>query len=85
MDAFVLDWLVLLVQKGVSVWAYMKVFRFLITGFYWIGFFIVPAGIFGFLSIRLNFKSTKNLPYSIILDLFGTVGGIILAEFVRRK
>ncbi|MGH2648170.1 MAG: hypothetical protein ACRDE8_11405, partial [Ginsengibacter sp.] len=63
----------------------MKFFMFLINAFFWLWIFILPAGILGFFAIWLYFKSSDNLPFSIILGFFGIVNGIALAEYVRRR
>lgn len=63
----------------------MKFFMFFIKAFFWLWLFIISAGIFGFFAIWIYFKSSENLPFSIILGLFGIVNGVALAEYVRRK
>ena len=63
----------------------MKIFMFLVNTFYWIGIFIIPAGILGFVGLWYYIKSNDNLFFSIIIGSVGLILGIIFAEFIRRK
>jgi uncharacterized membrane protein len=63
----------------------MKVFMFFINAIYWIGLFIIPAGILGYIGLSYYVESTDNLFISIIFWVIGTGLGIFIAEFIRRK
>ncbi len=63
----------------------MRVFMFFINAIFWFWVFIVPAGVMGLVGFWLYIKTTDNLPYSILITIFGIIIGIVLAELVRKK
>lgn len=63
----------------------MKLFMFIINTIYWLSLFIIPAGVLGFIAYYKYVESSDNLIMSICLSFLGTVAGILLAEFIRRK
>jgi len=63
----------------------MKFFMFFINAIFWLWLFIIPTGVLGFLALWLYLKSKNDLPFSIIIGLVGIVGGVKLAEYVRKK
>jgi len=63
----------------------MKILMFFINAIYWLWLFIVPTGIFGFVAVWLYLKSSKNLPFSIIIGLIGITIGVTFAEYIRKK
>lgn len=58
---------------------------FFINAIFWLWIFIIPAGIMSFIGLLLYYKSSQNLPYSILIGIIGIVLGIYLAELVRKK
>ena len=58
---------------------------FFINAIYWLGIFIVPAGILGFVALWLYFDSPQNLIFSIIISVVGISLGIALAEYIRKR
>ena len=63
----------------------MRIFMIFINSIFWLWLFIVPTGVLGFLAVWLYFRSSGNLPYSIIIGAIGVTLGIVLAEYVRKK
>lgn len=63
----------------------MKAIMFVIDLAFWLWAFIVPAGIFGFLAFLVYNRSSRNLPYSILLLIIGVLLGIWVAETIRKK
>ena len=58
---------------------------FLINSIFWLGIFIVPAGILGFIAYYKYVESSDNYIWSIIIAVIGVAAGIFLAEIIRRK
>ncbi|RYF50218.1 MAG: hypothetical protein EOO38_06175 [Cytophagaceae bacterium] len=51
----------------------------------WLQVFVVPAGLLGFAAYLLYNHSASNLPWSIAIAVVGVIGGICLAERIRRR
>jgi len=60
----------------------MKVFNSIVQGFRWLQIFIAPVIACCIIAL---FVYENNTIIAIILLVTGFIGGIILAEFVRRK
>jgi len=60
----------------------MKVFNSIVQGFRWLQIFIAPVIICSIIAL-LTYENNKTI--AIILLVTGIIGGIILAELVRRK
>jgi hypothetical protein len=58
----------------------MKAIKILIDTLYWLGFFIIPAGIFGFVSLWHYTDGAINPLLSGIIYVAGMISGILLAE-----
>ena len=63
----------------------MRVFMFFVNAIFWMGIFIVPAAVSGFIAFWLYNRSIQNLPYSIVITIIGAVVGIALAERIRKR
>jgi FtsH-binding integral membrane protein len=62
-----------------------RLLRFIVNTFLWLQVFIVPAALFGFAAFLLYKHSKANLPWALLLGGAGFVGGIWLAERIRRR
>ena len=62
----------------------MKIFEWLIRTLYWVQLFAAPVVLFALISLFV-YSRTENKTVVIIFLSFGFVGGIFLAEFIRRK
>ena len=62
----------------------MKIFEWLIRMLYWLQAFAAPVIFFGFVAI-LVYSKTQNKTIAIVLLATGFLGGIFLAEFIRRR
>ncbi len=62
----------------------MKLIIFFINAIYWLGIFIVPAGIIIFISSWLHLAGYINFIFAILISLTGIIIGIILAEYIRK-
>ena len=60
----------------------MKVFNSIVEGFRWLQIFIAPVIICSIIAL-FTYENSKTT--SILLIVTGTIGGIGMAEFVRRK
>ena len=60
----------------------MKVFNSIVQGFRWLQIFIAPVIICSIIAL-LTYENNKTI--AIILFVTGIIGGIGMAEFVRRK
>jgi len=60
----------------------MKVFNTIVQIFRWFQIFIAPVIIFGIIAL---FTYENNKTIAIILLMTGIIGGIGMAEFIRRK
>jgi hypothetical protein len=60
----------------------MKVFNSIFQGFRWLQIFIAPVIVCGMITL---FIYENNKTIAIILLTTGIIGGIGMAEFVRRK
>jgi len=60
----------------------MKVFNFFVQVFRWLQIFIAPVFIFGIIAL---FAYENNKIIAVILLVTGILGGIGMAEFIRRK
>ena len=60
----------------------MKVFNSFVQVFRWLQIFIAPVIICGIIAL---FVYENNKTIAIILLMTGIIGGICMAEFVRRK
>ena len=58
---------------------------FIINAIYWLGIFLVPAGIMTFLAVWFYLKNESNFIYSLMLVLGGLLLGFFLAEKIRKK
>ena len=62
----------------------MKSFEWFIRALYWLQVFAAPVVLFGVISLIVYSKTEKKI-VAIILFSVGVLGGILLAEFIRRK
>jgi hypothetical protein len=62
----------------------MKIFEGFVTTLYWLQVFAAPVVLFGVISL-IVYSKTENKIVAIIFLFVGFLGGIILAEFIRRK
>jgi len=62
----------------------MKVFEWLIKISFWLQAFAAPVVVFTLIAVVL-YSKMGNLSIAIFLCSVGFIGGIILAEFIRRK
>ena len=60
----------------------MKVFNSIVQGFRWLQIFIAPVIICGIIAL-FTYENSKTT--SILLIVTSIIGGIGMAEFVRRK
>ena len=60
----------------------MKIFNSIVQCFRWLQIFIAPVIICGMIAL---FTYENNKTISILLIVTGIIGGIGMAEFVRRK
>ena len=60
----------------------MKVFNFIVQGFRWLQIFIAPVIICGIIAL-LTYENNKTI--AIMALVAGIIGGIVMAELVRRK
>ena len=60
----------------------MKVFNSIVEGFRWLQIFIAPVIICSIIAL-LTYENNKTIP--IVLLVTGIIGGIGMAEFVRRR
>ena len=63
----------------------MKIFMCFINTIYWLWLFIVPILPVSVIGIWLYDRSTKNIPYIIILVAIAAIAGFVWAESVRKK
>ena len=63
----------------------MKFLAFFTEMIYWLWLFVIPAGIGFAAGFLLYHNSTENLVYAIITTAAGVAGGVLLAEYVRKK
>lgn len=61
-----------------------KILIFLIDLIYWLGIFIIPAGILFFASLWIYYESENRLFWPAIVSIIGIVSGILLAEYIRK-
>jgi len=61
----------------------MKILIFLINAIYWLGIFIIPAGIMCFVSLWIYYKYENGLLVPGLVSITGIISGILLAEYVR--
>ena len=62
----------------------MKFFELFVRALYWLQIFAAPVVLFGLISL-LVYSKTENKIIAIIFLSVGFLGGIFLAEFIRRK
>ena len=62
----------------------MKIFERFVRILYWLQVFAAPVILFGLISL-LFYSKTENKIVAIIFLSVGFLGGIFLAEFIRRK
>ncbi len=62
----------------------MKVIIFIINAIYWLGIFIVSAGIICFLSVWFYINYDISFFLAILIGAIGILSGILLAEYVRK-
>lgn len=62
----------------------MKIFEWFIGALYWLQAFAAPVILFAIISL-IVYSKTENKIFAIILLALGFLGGIFLAEFIRRK
>jgi hypothetical protein len=62
----------------------MKTFEWFIRALYWLQVFAAPLLLFGVISLFV-YSKTKNKIVALIFLSVGFLGGIFLAEFIRRK
>ena len=62
----------------------MKIFEWFVRTLYWLQVFAAPVVLFGLISL-LVYSKTENKIVAIIFLSVGFLGGIFLAEFIRRK
>jgi hypothetical protein len=62
----------------------MKIFEWFIRMLYWLEAFAAPMILFGIISL-IVYAKTENKIVLIVLLSVGFLGGIFLAELIRRK
>ena len=62
----------------------MKSFEWFIRALYWLQVFAAPVVLFGVISL-IVYSKTENKIVALIFLSVGFLGGIFLAEFIRRK
>jgi len=62
----------------------MKIFERFVRTLYWLQVVAAPVLLFGLISL-IVYSKTENKIVAIILFSVGVLGGILLAEFIRRK
>jgi hypothetical protein len=62
----------------------MKIFEAFVRILYWLQVFCAPVVLFGLISL-LFYSKTGNKIVAMIFLSVGFLGGIFLAEFIRRK
>ena len=62
----------------------MKIFERFVRTLYWLQVVAAPVLLFGLISL-IVYSKTENKIVAIILFSLGVLGGILLAEFIRRK
>ena len=62
----------------------MKIFERFVRTLYWLQVVAAPVILFGLISL-IVYSKTENKIVAIILFSVGVLGGILLAEFIRRK
>jgi len=62
----------------------MKSFEWFIRALYWLQVFAAPVVLFGVISLMV-YSKTENKIVALIFLSVGFLGGIFLAEFIRRK
>jgi hypothetical protein len=62
----------------------MRFFEWFVRALYWLQIFAAPVVLFGLISL-LVYSKTENKNVAIIFLSVGFLGGIFLAEFIRRK
>ena len=60
----------------------MKVFKSIVQGLRWVQIFIAPVIICSIIAL-LTYENNKTI--AIILLVIGIIGGVVMAELVRRK
>ena len=62
----------------------MKIFERFVRTLYWLQVVAAPVLLFGLISL-IVYSKTENKIVAIILFSVGVLGGILLAELIRRK
>ena len=62
----------------------MKIFERFVRTLYWLQVVAAPVILFGLIAL-IVYSKTENKIVAIILFSVGVLGGILLAEFIRRK
>ena len=62
----------------------MKSFEWFIRALYWLQVFAAPVVLFGVISL-IVYSKTENKIVALIFLSVGLLGGIFLAELIRRK
>ena len=62
----------------------MKGIIFFINAIYWLGLFIIPAGIICFISLWFYLNNDIGLFLAIFFGAIGILSGILLAEYIRK-
>ena len=62
----------------------MKVFEWFIRILYWLQVFAAPVILFGIISLIVYAKTENKIVLLVLLSV-GFLGGIFLAEFIRKK
>ena len=62
----------------------MKIFERFVRTLYWLQVVAAPVLLFGLISL-IVYSKTENKIVAIILFSVGVLGGILLAEFIRRE
>jgi multisubunit Na+/H+ antiporter MnhF subunit len=64
---------------------FIKFSKLIIAVFFWIQAFAAPLILFGLLGLLIYSKGEKYFLTAILLFVIGIIGGIIVAEYIRRK
>jgi ABC-type phosphate transport system permease subunit len=62
----------------------MKIFEWFVRTLYWLQVFAAPVVLFGLIAL-IVYSTTDNKIVTLIFLPIGFLGGIFLAEFIRRK
>ena len=63
----------------------MKIVKGFVDVMFWLWLFILPTSLLGIMGFLLYDASSENLPYFILLLIFGVILGVVFAEYIRNR